>query len=95
MDYINATPMPAPVISAFAFKNRMTSDERAAIRTASASNATLYDYMDMLNTAGYANLLDPYTIGGCQSLETAGLIAAGRSAQILSLVIDPSEYYKG
>ena len=94
------TPAPAPApgptslkITAFAFKMRLTSAERQAIRTAAASNPALYDYMDIMDTAGYADLLDPVTIAGTQALESAGLIASGRASQLLSTTLMPGEAY--
>jgi hypothetical protein len=65
---------------------RFTQDERAAIRTAAKSNATIEDYLSMLAAAqGDVDLTHPLTVAGVQQLESAGLIAVGRSAQILSL----------
>lgn len=67
------------------FLNRFTQAERIAIRTAAASNAAVADYLAMQTAASGISLIDPRTIEGVNALEAAGLIAAGRAAQILAL----------
>lgn len=72
-------------IEPFDFLNRFTPAERAAIRTAALTNGALADYVAMVSAAKTVVLTDQLTVTGVQSLETAGLIAAGRAAQILAL----------
>lgn len=67
------------------FLNRFTQAERIAIRTAAASNAAVADYLAMQTAASGISLIDQRTIDGVNALEAAGLIAAGRAAQILAL----------
>jgi hypothetical protein len=67
------------------FQMRFTADERVAIRTAAQSNGQIADYLGLLTAASSVNLTDPVTMAGVQALETAGLIAQGRAAQILAL----------
>lgn len=67
------------------FQMRFTAAERVAIRTAAQSNGAVADYVALLAAAVAVNLTDALTVAGVQQLETAGLIAAGRSAQILAL----------
>lgn len=72
-------------ITKLAFLNRMTADERIAIRAAAAQSPAIHDYMAMLDAAQDVDLTDPRTIGGVQALEAAGLIGEGRAAVILAL----------
>ena len=90
------------LISHFAFRQRFTEAERIAIELASqddptASSATRQQAAALrvsaadLSAAGSVDLTFPETVAGVQALETAGLIATGRAATILSTTIDPSE----
>lgn len=72
-----------PVITKYEFLNRFTSEERIGIRAAAASNAQLHDFMAMLDISEEVRLANPTTTGGVQFLEVVGLIAEGRSAEIL------------
>jgi hypothetical protein len=72
-------------ITPFDFLNRFTAAERATIRTAALANGTIADYVAMVGAAPAVVLTDELTTTGVNSLETAGLIAAGRAAQILAL----------
>lgn len=72
-------------IAPFDFLNRFTQAERALIRAASMTNGTMADYVAMVSAAPAVVLTDDLTVTGVQSLEAAGLIAAGRAAEILAL----------
>jgi hypothetical protein len=72
-------------IEPFDFLNRFTAAERVAIRTAAQTNGAIADYVAMLDAAPSVVLTDPLTMGGVQALEAAGLIGAGRAAEILAL----------
>lgn len=69
------------------FLQRFTLEERAAIRSTAKTNPQVEDYLQMLAAVGNAelDLTHPLTTAGVQALEAAGLIAAGRAAQILAL----------
>lgn len=67
------------------FLNRFTAEERIGIRTAAQASPAIADYLAMLDAAQDVSLIDPTTIAGAQALEAAGLIGAGRAAQILAL----------
>jgi hypothetical protein len=84
-----------PYITRLAFRNRFTQQEKAAIYTAAQSNVSLQVFMDDLNAATYIDVERPDTIQAINTLETAGLLAAGRAAEILSTTILPIERYKG
>lgn len=72
---------------AFDFKNRFTPQERIAIRTAAKSDASVEDFMDMLDTAGMTGTRikadDALLNVALAALESAGLIGAGRKDEIL------------
>lgn len=72
-------------ITKLAFLNRMTADERIAIRAAAQQSPAIHDYMAMLDAAQDVDLTDPRTVGGVHALEAAGLIGVGRAAEILAL----------
>ena len=65
------------------FKRRLTQSERVVIRTAAKQNAALEDFMDMLDSATEVRSDDPDVIVGLQTLEAAGLLAAGRANEII------------
>lgn len=67
------------------FLNRFTAEERIGIRAAAQASPAIADYLAMLDAAQDVSLIDPRTIGGAQALEAAGLIGAGRAAEILAL----------
>ncbi len=71
-------------ITAYAFMMRFTAAERAAIRAAAAGNADLADLYDRQKAAQTINLDDAEVIAGLDALTTAGILAAGRKAEILA-----------
>lgn len=73
------------------FKRRLTQPERIGIREAAKVSAEVYDFMDLLDTSKFIDLDDPLTQYGLQQLESAGLLAAGRAAAILSAPVQESE----
>jgi hypothetical protein len=72
-------------VSRLAFMQRFTAEERVAIRTAAQSSPAIEDYLQMLNVSEQVDLTHALTVSGVQQLEAAGLIAAGRAAEILAL----------
>jgi hypothetical protein len=72
-------------LTKLAFLNRFTADERIAIRAAAAQSPAIADYLAMLDAAQDVDLTDARTVGGAAALEAAGLIGAGRAAEILAL----------
>jgi hypothetical protein len=82
-------------ISRLAFKLRMTANERKAIRSAAESNADLYDFMDLLSDSTYIDLTRAETVGGVNSLETAGLLGPGRADEILTDAVTKEEQWNG
>jgi hypothetical protein len=66
------------------YMNRFTDVELAAIYTAAKSNVQVEVWLDKFKLAEEINLDDPSTIAGVQALEAAGLLAKGRSTEILA-----------
>lgn len=82
-------------ITKFAFKQRMTQDERIAVRETAKTNAQVYDFQDLLDSATYVDLSHQGTIDGVNQLEQAGLLATGRADEILTAPVQPAEEYRG
>ena len=72
------------VMTKLEFLRRFTQDERVAIRTVAKSNVQLEDYMAMIDLAQEIDTSDADTKAGVQMLEQAGLLATGRSQEILN-----------
>lgn len=70
-------------LSRLAFLSRFTAQERKAIRQAAKSNADVEDWLELFNAAQDVDVTYPATIAGLQALESAGILAAGRAAEIL------------
>jgi hypothetical protein len=78
-------------ITPLAFLQRMTTQERIVIRRAAAANDALADYMLLLNSTLTVDLAHDTTRQGVQALEAAGLLGAGRAAQILDAPVQDWE----
>lgn len=79
-----ATPAPvAAKLTRLQFRNRFTEPERVAIYTAAESVVAVRVYLDDILAAEEIDLTDAATIAGVNALEMAGLLAAGRAAEIL------------
>lgn len=66
------------------FLRLLTQPERVAIRTAAKQNATIEDYLDLIDKADTVNLDNDDVSGGLTLLEQAGLLASGRAEEILN-----------
>lgn len=88
-------PQPKAHITQLAFLNRFTDAEAIAIDLASIGAtvpaASIRRYLDKAKAARYIDLSLAETRAGVHSLETFGLIGAGRAAQILDTPIQPHE----
>lgn len=89
-------------ITVLALRNRFTAAEKVAMDLASIDNpsasmqsrqlsASLRVMMADLNVATFVDLSRPDTISGIQSLETYGIIGAGRASVILNSPIQETE----
>lgn len=75
---------PVRTVTKLEYLRRFTQVERIAIRAASTQSPELADYLAMLEIAQDIDLDDPDTVAAVTMLEQAGLIAAGRAAEILA-----------
>lgn len=67
------------------YLKRFTQAERIAIRAAGAANPLVNDYIELMNAVtDMVHLDDPDTASGVHALESAGFLATGRAAEILS-----------
>lgn len=82
-------------ITKLAFKQRFTTEERIAIRTAASVNPIVYDFQDLVDSATYIDLERPDTVAAVNALEQYGLIAEGRAAEILSPPVNEDERWNG
>jgi hypothetical protein len=87
----------SPVLSKFQFRSLFTLVEKLAMDNYSTNPALTALQQQMLNTlhidfivAENMDLTDPATIAGVQFLESAGIIASGRAAQVLANQAPPS-----
>ena len=90
----NHIPQPVVVdvavreVSGVAYLRRFTQEEGIAIREAASQSAVLDDYLKLLDATiqqgGIVDLDDEDTVAAVNLLEQAGLIAAGRAAEILA-----------
>jgi hypothetical protein len=80
---IVATP-GVRILTKLAYMNRFTDTELAGIYTAAKSVVQIEVWLDKFKLAEEINLDDPSTIAGVQALEAAGLLIAGRAAEILA-----------
>lgn len=83
------TDVPQPVarqviLSKLEFMNRLTDAEMAGIYTAAKSSVAVEIWLEKFKLATEINLDDPAVMAGLQAMEAAGLIAAGRAAEIMS-----------
>lgn len=75
---------PDTVITRLALRNRFTFAEKVAIETAAETSASLRVLLKDLESATFIDLARPDTIAGMQVLESMGILAAGRSAEIMN-----------
>ena len=88
-DYIDGifaaqTPAPQPPWTKKEFLLRFTPVEYSAIKAACASSAEIDYYWTLFTVAEAVDKSDPATVAGIAALESAGLIAAGRTLEILA-----------
>jgi hypothetical protein len=95
VEFVNQDEVTYMRITGLAFKNRMTADERKAIRRAAATDEDVQDFVDLANSATHIDLSLQQTIDSVNALEQFGLIAEGRAAEILSPPVADDEKYEG
>ena len=87
----NGDTTSANRITKLAFRNRFTPAEKNALYTAAKSNVDIQIYLDDVNAATFIDLQRADTRDNVHALEAAGLIAAGRAAEILDTPPHPEE----
>lgn len=82
------TPQPTPPMatsmSVLDFLSRFSSEERTAVRATAKVVPAIDDFLFLLQMAGGVNTTDARTIAGVNALESGGLLAPGRAAEILA-----------
>ncbi len=87
-----APAVPAPrIITAYAFRQRLTNAEKVGIYTAAESSAAIRVYLDDLATASFVNLDSPVLADGLDLLEIAGLLSSERVSEIISTEVQDYE----
>lgn len=77
-------PEAARILTPLQFRDRFTHAEEVAITAAAAASVDIRVWLDRLAVAQEISLDDARTIAGVGALEAAGLLAAGRAAEILT-----------
>lgn len=76
-------PVARPTLTKLEYMNRFHDDELAAIYTAAKSVVQVEVWLEKFKLAEFVSPDDPRTLAGLQALEAAGLLAAGRAAEII------------
>ena len=77
-------PLPVKALpTKLEFFDRFTDAEQVAIYDAAKTVTQVQIWLDKFKLASDIDVTDPRTIAGIQALEAAGLLAAGRAAEIL------------
>ena len=86
------TPVVQPrLISRFAFRNRLTLEERVTAETAAATSPLIRVLLDDLAVAEYVDLDIPILSTMLAGFEAQGILGAGRAAEIIGAEIQPHE----
>lgn len=86
---------PTSKITRLSFRNRFTFAEKVAIETAAETDAVVRVLIKDQSEATYIDLNRVDTQQGTQLLVAKGLITAERASEILSLIVQPGEEYRG
>ena len=89
-------------ITRLAFRKRFTQAEKVALEMAAlddpsatpaqrAQVAAMRAYLKDVDAATFIDLADAYVSAGVQTLEAAGLLAAGRAGEIINAPVTPDE----
>lgn len=77
--------VPKTTLTKLEYMDRFTDAELAAIYAAAKTSVEVEIWLGRFKLASKVNLTDERTIAGVNALETAGLIATGRAAEILAV----------
>ena len=76
--------IPSKDLTHLEFIKRLTPQELVAIYSTAKVNMELYVWVEMFRMAEVVNAQDPLILMGLLNLEAAGLLAAGRTLEILN-----------
>ena len=76
------TPPPRNQLTRYEFRSRFAAPEKVAMYE--STDTIIRIFLDDIQSAEYIDVTDQATIDGVAYLETQGLIAAGRSTDILA-----------
>ena len=77
-------PIKITILTPYEFLKRFTSEERKAIKAATLTNPDVDDLWTMFTVAQDIDLRNTDTINGVDALESLGILAEGRAAEILA-----------
>jgi len=77
-------PFKTSILTPYEFLKRFTSEERKAIKAATLTNPDVDDLWTMFTVAQNIDLKNEDTINGVNALESLGILAKGRAAEILT-----------
>lgn len=77
-------PIKTPILTPYEFLKRFTTEERKAIKAATFTNPDVDDLWTMFTVAQDIDLKNTDTINGVDALESLGILAEGRAAEILA-----------
>lgn len=77
--------VPKTTLTKLEYMDRFTDAELAAIYAAAKTSVEVEIWLGRFKLSSKINLTDERTIAGVNALETAGLIATGRAAEILAV----------
>lgn len=90
--------LPEPVmdmrITNLSFENRMTREERKAIRRAAMTDEDVQDFVGLAAKATHIDLSLQQTIDSVNALEQMGLLGQGRADEILYSPVNDDERYE-
>lgn len=75
-------PVTVRNVTSIGFKQRLTAQERIAIRAAAVSDPVVADILDLIDTATLVDLDHADTVNGCAYLVSQDLLSAERVAEI-------------
>jgi len=81
---VNFVPKSQRVLTKLQYMNLFADTELSGIYAAAKVNVAIEVLLEKFKLASEINLDDPQTIGGLYALESAGLLAVGRAAEILN-----------
>jgi hypothetical protein len=82
-EVVEPTPTPVTVLTKLEFMNRFTDLELVTLYSAAKTSVPLEIWLEKFKLASEVDITDQRTIDGIAALETVGILAVGRAAEIL------------